>query len=65
MNIFKKKTIYDPLFLSMLVSSQTTLHTFSQTLIFSTTSKEQPLFKSVTSLNPVFQPILTVTFDPI
>ena len=26
-----------------------------------TNIKEQPLFKSVTGLNPVFQPILTVT----
>ena len=27
--------------------------------------KEQPLFKSVTGLNPVFQPILTVTIVPV
>ena len=31
------------------------------TLGLSTVSKVQPLFKSVTGLNPVFQPILTVT----
>ena len=42
----------------MSVSSLTELHTPCQTLSF---SKEQPLFKSVTGLNPVFQPILTVT----
>ena len=47
--------------IKMLVSSLTTLHTPRQTLSFSTVSKEQPLFKSVTGLNPVFQPILTVT----
>ena len=45
----------------MLVSSLTELHTPCQTLGFSTVSKEQHLFKSVTRLNPVFQPILTVT----
>ena len=45
----------------MLVSSLTVLHTPCQTLCFSTVSKEQPLFKSVTRQNPVFQPILTVT----
>ena len=45
----------------MLVSSLTELHTPQQTLSFSILSKEQPLFKSVTRLNPVLQPILTVT----
>ena len=45
----------------MLVSSLTELRTPQQTLSFSIVSKEQPLFKSVTRLNPVFQPILTVT----
>ena len=45
----------------MYVSSLTELHTPCQTLGFSTVSKEQPLFKSVTRQNPVFQPILTVT----
>ena len=44
----------------MLVSSLTELHTPYQTLSFSTVSQEQPLFKSVTRLNPVFQPILAV-----
>ena len=48
--------------IKMLVSSLTTLHTLRQTLSFSTISKEQPLLKSVSKLNPVFQPILTVTF---
>jgi hypothetical protein len=43
------------------VSSLTELHTPQQTLSFSILSKEQPLFKSVTGLNNVFQPILTVT----
>ena len=47
--------------IKMLVSSLTELHTPCQTLIFSTVSKEQHLFKLVTRLNPVFQPILTVT----
>ena len=45
----------------MLVSSLTELHTPCQSLSFSTLSKEQHLFQSVTRLNPVFQPILTVT----
>ena len=45
----------------MSVSSLTELHTPQQTLSFSIISKEQSLFKSVTELNPVFQPILTVT----
>ena len=45
----------------MSVSSLTELNTPRQTLSFSTVSKEQPLFKSVTRLNPVFQPILTIT----
>ena len=45
----------------MLVSSLTELYTPCQTLGFSTLSKEQHLFKSVTNLNPVFQSILTVT----
>jgi hypothetical protein len=45
----------------MSVSSLTELHTPCQTLGFSIVSKEKPLFKSVTGLNPVFQPILTVT----
>ena len=48
--------------IKMSVSSLTTLHTPCQTLGFSTQSKEQPLFISVTGLNPMFQPILTVTF---
>ena len=47
--------------IKMLVSSLTKLQTPCQTLSFSTLSKEQPLFKSVTGLNHVFQPILTVT----
>ena len=47
--------------IKMLVSSLTVLHTPRQTLGFSTVSKEQPLFKSVTRQNHVFQPILTVT----
>ena len=37
------------------------LHTPRQILGFSIISKEQPLFKSATRLNPVFQPMLTVT----
>ena len=45
----------------MSVSSLTELHTPCQPLSFSTVSKEQHLFQSVTRLNPVFQPILTVT----
>ena len=45
----------------MSVPSLTELHTACQTLGFSLVSKEQPLFKSVTGLNPVFQPILAVT----
>ena len=45
----------------MLVSSLTELHTSCQTLGFSIVIEEQPLFKSVTRLNPVFQPKLTVT----
>ena len=47
--------------IKMLVSSLTVLHTPGQTLGFSTVSKEQPLFKSVTRQNPVVKPILTVT----
>ena len=47
--------------MKMSVSSLTELHTPLQTIGFSILSKEQPLFKSVTGLNPVFQPILTVT----
>ena len=47
--------------IKMLVSSLPELHTPCKTLSFSIVSKEQPLFKSVTGLNPVFQPILTVT----
>ena len=47
--------------IKMLVSSLTELQTPCQTLGFSTISKEKPLFKSVTGLDPVFQPILTVT----
>ena len=47
--------------IKMSVSSRTELHTPCQTLSFSTLRKEQHLFKSVTRLNPVFQPILTVT----
>ena len=50
-----------PPVLKMSVSSLTGLHTPCQTLGFSPVSKEQPLFKSVTRLNPVFQPIVTVT----
>ena len=45
----------------MLVSSLTELNTPCQTLSFSIISKEQYLFKSVTWMNPVFQPILSVT----
>ena len=45
----------------MSVSSLTELHTPCQTSSFSIVSKEQPLFKSVAELNPVFHPILTVT----
>ena len=48
--------------IKMLVSSLTTQHTPCQTLSFSTVGKNQPLFKSVTRLNPVFQHILTVIF---
>ena len=47
--------------IKMLVSSLTELHTPQQTISFVIVSKKQPLFKSVTGLNPVFQPILTVT----
>ena len=47
--------------IKMSVSCLTELHTPQQTLGFSFVSKEQPLFKSVTRLNPVFQPIFTVT----
>ena len=47
--------------IKMLVSSLTELHTPSKTLIFSTVSKKQPLFKLVIGLNPVFQSRLTVT----
>ena len=47
--------------IKMFVSSLTKLHTSCQSFSFSTISKEQPLFKSVTRLNHVFQPILTVT----
>ena len=47
--------------IKMLVSSLTELHTPQQTLSFSINSKKQPLFNSVTGLNPVVQPILTVT----
>ena len=47
------------------MSSLTELHTTSQTLRFSTVSKEQHLFKSITRLNPVFQPILTVTIATV
>ena len=43
------------------MSSLTEMHTPCQTLSFSSFSKEQHLFQSVTRLNPVFQPILTVT----
>ena len=45
----------------MSISSLTKLHTPCHTLSFSTVSKEKHLFQSVTMLNPVFQPILTVT----
>ena len=51
--------------IKMLVFSLTELHTYRQTLSFSIVSKEQPLFKSVTGLNPLFQPILTVTIVTI
>ena len=47
--------------IKMSVFSLTELHTPCQTLSFSTVSKEQHLFQSVTRLNPVFQPILTDT----
>ena len=47
--------------IKMSVSSLTELHTPRQTLSFSIVSKEQPLFKSATRLNPVFQSILTGT----
>ena len=47
--------------IKMYVSSLTELHTPWQTLSFSIVSKEQPLFKSVTRVNPVYQPILSVT----
>ena len=47
--------------IKMSVSSPTELHTPCQTINFSTINKEQHLFKSVTRLSPVFQPILTVT----
>ena len=47
----------------MWVSSLTELHTPQQTLSFSIISKEQPLSKSVTVLNPVFQLILTVIWN--
>ena len=49
----------------MLVTSLATLHTPCQPLSFSTISKEQPMVISVTRLNPVFQPILTVTFHTV
>ena len=45
----------------MLVSSLTALYTPRQTLSVSTLSKDQPLFKSLTGLNRVFQPPFTVT----
>ena len=51
--------------IKMLVSSLKEPHTPCQTLSFSTLSKEQHLFKSVTRLNPVFQPILTVTIETV
>ena len=47
--------------IKMSVSSLTELHTPRQTLSFSIVSKEQPLFKSATRLDPVFQSILTST----
>ena len=37
------------------------MHAPRQTLSFSIVSKEKPLLKSVTGLNPVFQPIFIVT----
>ena len=43
------------------MSSLIELHTPCQTLSLSTVSKEQHMFKSVIRLNPVFQPIFTVT----
>ena len=51
--------------LKMLVSNLTELHTPQQTFSFSIVSKEQFLFKWVTILNPVFQPILTATIVPV
>ena len=69
--IWRKKSVFRVCQLStlvpikMLVSSLTELHTSHQTLSFSTVSKDQPLFKSVTRLNTVFQPILTVTIGTV
>ena len=57
---FEKKSVFRVWRLSTLVpikisvSSLTELHTPCQTLSFSTVSKEQHLFQSVTRLNPVF-----------
>ena len=47
--------------IKMSVSGLTEQHAPRQTLTFSIVSKKQPLFKSVTRLNPVCLPILTVT----
>ena len=49
------------LLLSQYRYSLTELHTPSKTLSFSVISKEQPLWKSVSELKPVFQPLSTVT----
>ena len=46
--------------IKMLVSSPKELHTPCQTLSLCTVGKEQHFLKSVTRLNPQFQPILTV-----
>ena len=46
--------------IKMSVSSLLELHTPQQILSLSIVRKEQPLFKSVTRLNPVFQVILTI-----
>ena len=43
--------------IKMSMSSLTTMPNPRQTLSFSTIGKEQPLFKSVTRLNPVFRPV--------
>ena len=59
-NVFRVWWLSTLVPIKMSMSSLTELHTPCQTFSFSTVGRKQHLFQSVTRLNPLFQPILTV-----